>query len=82
MPHPAVCGAWSKTEHRIQLEPGSHSESFLKNGGEHPGGAAAPILPSEGQPLGRKMKPVCQKSSRGAQNLAVPDGSITTQLCR
>ena len=81
MLHPAVCGGWSKTEHRIQLEPGSHSESVLKIAGEHRGELLLPSCHQEGQPLGLKMKPVCQKTSRGALNLAVPDGSIATELC-
>lgn len=72
MLHPAVCGGWSKTKHRVQLEPGSHSESFLKNVGKRREELLLPSCHQEGQTLGLKMKPVCQKTSVGALNPAVP----------
>ena len=62
---------WSKTEDRVQLEPGSHSESFLMNAGECREELLLPSCHQEGKPLGLKMKPVCQKTSLGALNPAV-----------
>lgn len=47
--HPVGPGGWSKTEHTVQSEPGSYSESFAKNVGERQEELLLPPCHQEGQ---------------------------------